>query len=332
MTRYLCIPMIGFACFLLASLQSCEPKSEGGTTIDEPLEELVIPNINRDSVYDFVQKQVDFGPRVPGSEAHKQCAAWFKEKFESYGAKVYMQNFQANFHFGASVPSTNVIASFNPEHKRRVLLCAHWDSRHIADQDTERQDEAILGADDGGSGVAVLLEIARLIKDNPIDLGVDMVLFDAEDQGDSSGAANSDLTWCLGAQYWSRTPHIPGYRAKYGILLDMVGSKGARFTKEQFSMQHAPGLMNKTWKLAEDLGYSNFFVDIPTSPITDDHKFVNEIAKIPTIDIINRPPNTGFGEYWHTHDDNMDVISKRTLAATGNVVLAVIYNESINEF
>lgn len=322
---------MGIVCLLFIGLQSCKNGSSGGGTVDEPIE-LVIPNVNKDSVYNFVQKQVDFGPRVPGSEAHKKCAAWFKERFEAYGAKVTMQNFEANFHFGATVNSTNVIASFNPEHKRRVLLCAHWDSRHIADQDTERKDEAILGADDGGSGVAVLLEIARIIKDNPIDLGVDIVLFDAEDQGDSSSSENTELTWCLGSQHWSRFPHIQGYRAKYGILLDMVGSNGARFTKEQFSMQFAPSLMNKTWKLAADLGYSNYFVDIPTGPITDDHKFVNEIARIPTIDIINRPPDRGFGEYWHTHDDDMDVISKRTLAATGNVVLAVIYNESIGEF
>lgn len=332
MTRYLFIPLFVILGILM-SCQSCgsEAAGEGGKTPDETVE-LIIPNINRDSVYDFVQKQVDFGPRVPGSEAHKKCAEWFKTKLEGYGAKVTMQKFRATFHFGATVDAVNVIGSINPEHKRRVLLCAHWDSRHIADQDTERKDEAILGADDGGSGVAVLLEIARLIQEHSIDLGVDIVLFDAEDQGDSEGEGNTTLTWCLGSQHWSRTPHVAGYRAKYGILLDMVGSEGTRFTKEQFSMQHAPTLMNKTWKMAADLGYSNYFVDIPTGPITDDHKFVNEIAHIPTIDIINRPADSGFGKYWHTHDDDMGVISKSSLAATGNVVLAVIYNESIGQF
>jgi glutaminyl-peptide cyclotransferase len=330
MTRYLFIPLcLG----VLMSCQSCVKGTggEGGETTGENIE-LIIPNINRDSVYDFVQKQVDFGPRVPGSEAHKKCSEWFKTKLEGYGATVTMQKFRPTFHFGTTVDAVNIIGAINPHHKRRVLLCAHWDSRHVADQDTERKNEAILGADDGGSGVAVLLEIARLIQKHSIDLGVDIVLFDAEDQGDSEGEGNTTLTWCLGSQYWSGRPHVAGYRAKYGILLDMVGSEGARFTKEQTSMKYAPSLMNKTWKIAADLGYSNYFVDIPTGPITDDHTFVNEIAHIPTIDIINRPADRGFGEYWHTHDDNMDVISKSALSATGNVVLAVIYNESIGQF
>ncbi len=334
MTRYRLILMsfITLVATALLVFTGCEPKENNNGGGGTEFEELVIPNINRDSVYEFVKKQVDFGPRVPGSQAHKNCSEWFEKKFNSYGAKVTMQRFEANFHFGAKADAVNVIASFNPEKKRRVLLCAHWDSRHVADQDTDRKDEAIDGADDGGSGVAVLIEIARLIKENPIDLGVDIVLFDAEDQGDSEGEGNTTNTWCLGSQHWSKNPHVPGYRAKYGILLDMVGTANARFTKEQTSMRYAPTLMNKTWKLAADLGYSNYFVDVPTGPITDDHTFVNQIAKIPTIDIINRQPNTGFGEYWHTHDDNIEIIDKSALSATGNVVLAVIYNESAFQF
>ncbi len=301
------------------------PSNGGGSTIVEP--EIKIPNINKDSAYAFVQKQVDFGPRMPGTDAHKQCADWMAETLEKYGAKVYRQEFEANFYFGKSADAINIIGAINPEKKRRVLLCAHWDSRFQADQDTDRKKEAILGADDGGSGVAVLLEIARIIQQNPIDLGVYIILFDAEDQGnDSDGQEDTSLTWCLGSQYWAKNKHVPGYGALYGILLDMVGSKGARFGREAYSMQYAPDVMNKVWKTAQDMGYGNFFVDENVGGITDDHVFVNQ-GGVKTIDIINRTKEGTFGKYWHTHDDDMGVISKRSLGAVGNVVLNVLYNE-----
>ena len=177
----------------------------------------------------------------------------------------------------------------------------------------------------------MLLEIARQIQANPIDLGVDIVLFDAEDQGDNGGR---ETTWCLGSQHWSRNLHRPNYKPKFGILLDMAGAKNARFAKDGTSMKHAPNVMNKVWKIAQERGYGNYFVNESTSELIDDHKFVNEIAKIPMIDIINRPvgSRSGFGDYWHTHDDNMSVIDKNTLRAVGQTVLAVIYRESVGDF
>jgi hypothetical protein len=304
---------------------------------DEPEEVVItIPNVNRDSAYAFVEQQVAFGPRVPGTEAHKQCGEWLKSKLEEFGAEVTMQEFKANFHFGTSADAVNIIGSFNPKHPVRVVLAAHWDSRYMAEEDKDdaKKKQPILGADDGASGVGVLLEIARVLKDNPIDLGVDIVFFDAEDQGDNSddSSGNTTNTWCLGAQHWSRTPHKSGYRASFGILLDMVGSKKARFAKENTSMQFAPTTMNRTWQIAQDMGYGNYFVNEESPGVVDDHYFVNQIARIPMLDIINRPPGGRFGDYWHTHDDNMDIISKRSLGAVGNVVLAVIYNKSIGEF
>lgn len=297
-----------------------------------------VPRFDRDSAYQYIQKQVEFGPRVPNSDEHKKTKEWLVSQFKNFGANVIEQDFQATAYDGTQLNGTNIIAQYNPSSSERILLAAHWDTRPIADSDlsTERRDEPILGADDGGSGVGVLLEIARQLQANPLEMGVDLVLFDAEDYGapreqEQELTSSSILTWCLGSQHWSKNLHVPGYKPKYGILLDMVGSKGARFTKEASSMQYAPQLMNKIWKLANGMGYGNYFVNERSDQVVDDHLFVNEIAKIPMIDIINRTP-TGFGKYWHTHDDNMEVIDKRTLRAVGQVMLAVIYGEQNGTF
>lgn len=298
-----------------------------------PPKAVKIPKFHRDSAFLFTKKQVDFGPRVPNSKAHAACKDWYVKKFKSLGAEVIEQDFQVRSFKNKMLKSTNVIAQYNPQNPNRVVLAAHWDSRHVGDQDPDakKQTEPILGADDGASGVGMLIEIARQINLNPIDLGVDIVLFDAEDQGSNGG---EETEWCLGAQHWSKNPHTSPYKPKFGILLDMAGAKDARFTKEEVSMTYAPKVMNKVWKIAQERGYGNFFVDQPSGPLVDDHKFVNEIAKIPMIDIINRPvtSRTGFGHYWHTHDDNMNVIDKKTLRAVGQTVLAVIYKEAAGEF
>ena len=293
-----------------------------------------VPRFNKDSAYVFIEKQVAFGPRVPNTPAHTNCRNWMIEKFKSFGATVIADDFKAKGYTGTVFNATNIIAQYNPEHKNRILLAAHWDSRFVGDYDKDesKRDQPILGADDGGSGVGVLLEIARQVGQNPIDLGVDIVLFDVEDQGESKG--EDYTTWCLGAQHWARNPHVPGYRAKFGILLDMVGSKNARFTREGVSMAAAPQVMNKVWKLAANMGYGNYFVMDLTREVIDDHLFVNQLTKTKMIDIINRPAvsETGFGHYWHTHDDNMDVINKQTLRAVGQTVLAVLYRSSDGSF
>ncbi|HMQ50283.1 MAG TPA: M28 family peptidase [Saprospiraceae bacterium] len=314
-----------------------QEKKESTSTSDSAAktEILAVPKFDRDSAYHYVEQQVSYGPRVTGSAAHKQCKAWLVSKFQEFGADVLQQDFTAKVYTGQSLPATNIIARFNPDSPKRIVLAAHWDSRHLADSpiNTIRQNEPVLGADDGGSGVAVLLEIARQLGQSPVKMGVDLVLFDAEDYGESGG---EDInTWALGAQYWSRNlPYSGAQKPKYGILLDMVGAKGARFAKEYYSMQYAPELTNKTWKLAEDLGYSNYFVNESAGGVTDDHYFVNTIAGIPMIDIINRPvdSSTGFGTYWHTHDDNMDVIDYRTLRAVGQLLLNVVYKEDAGSF
>lgn len=312
------------------------PPNPPTTTSPTATKSLNIPAFNADSAFNYVAEQVAMGPRVPKSEAHKKAAVWMAEELKTSGAAVIVQDFVAKRFDGESLPSKNIIASFNPNNNNRVLLCAHWDSRFVADHDSDqsRYNEPILAADDGGSGVGVLLEIARLIgQDSSFNLGVDIVLFDAEDQGAPSGSGGSYDSWCLGSQYWAKNPHKGGYKAKYGILLDMVGSKSPRFTKEGTSMKYAPNVMNKVWEIATNLGYGAFFDQTLTSEITDDHLYMNTIIGIPTIDIINRDLSTAsrFGTHWHTHNDNMDIIGKGTLKAVGTVVMNVLYKENAGQ-
>ena len=330
--------MMALGLLLLDCKTDANDKSENTNSEAKPESKTVeIPRFNRDSAYQFIADQVAFGPRVPNTPQHTACKDWIVSKLKSYGVEVIEQDFTAQSHLGERLKGTNIIGRINPTHKNRVLLCAHWDTRYAADADPDlsKREEAVLGADDAGSGVGVHLEIARLLQAHPIDLGVDIVFFDLEDQGKSSdenATEDTSDTWCLGSQYWGKNLHIKNYRAKYGILLDMVGSRNARFAKDGISMYYAEKIMNKVWKLAKNMGYGNYFVDARTPALVDDHKYVNELTGIPTIDIINRPDDRAFGEYWHTTFDDMSNIDKRTLRAVGQTVTAAIYQTSVGKF
>lgn len=291
-----------------------------------------VPTFNADSAYAYIQKQVDFGPRVPNSESHKVTGQWLMDKFKSFGLEVQGQEFTATAYDGKVLELTNIIASYKPELEKRILLAAHWDTRRMADKDTERTEQPIDGANDGGSGVGILLEIARTITtaDEELNVGIDFILFDGEDDGKpqaSKGGTDDSNWWCLGSQHWAQSPHEEGYSAFYGILLDMVGAKGARFYKEGVSVQYASGIVNKVWNYGHHLGYSDFFQMRESHPITDDHIPVNEVANIPMINIIDYSPDYGFGHYHHTHSDNMEIIDPMTLKAVGETVLFTLYQE-----
>ncbi|MCA0236679.1 MAG: M28 family peptidase [Bacteroidetes bacterium] len=293
----------------------------------EPIVKVEAPPFNADSAFVFVQKQVAFGPRVPNTPAHQKCSAWFANEFKRYGLSVISQKFEATHFKGTQFNAVNIIAQYRPELPRRILLAAHWDSRFQADKDDKNKTAPIDGADDGGSGAAVLLEIARTLAAHPIDQGVDLILFDVEDQGDDNGEPE---TWCLGSQYWAKHLHKAGYMPYSSVLLDMVGAKDARFMKEGISMQVAPQTVDKIWALASSLGYSSYFIPETRSGITDDHVFVAREASIPMIDIISTP-NEGddpFGRHHHRHSDNMSVIDKNTLKAVGQTMLAFLYGFS----
>ena len=291
-----------------------------------------VPAFNGDSAYSFVQKQVDFGPRVPNTKGHRECGDYLINKLKSYGAEVVTQEMQLMRYDGVQMNARNIIASFDPQNVKRVMLCAHWDTRPWADNDANEKNyhTAIDGANDGGSGVGVLLEIARQISMSKPQIGIDIILFDAEDSGTPRfhKGQYDEKSWCLGSQYWAYNPHKAGYNARYAVLLDMVGAKNAVFCKEGFSVDYASSVVKKIWNKAGELGYAHIFVDQHCGYITDDHVPVNEIARIPCVDIIhNDPAAAGFGDFWHTVNDNMDGIDKDMLTKVGTVMLNVIYSE-----
>jgi len=299
---------------------------------------VTVPSFNSDSAYFFIQKQINFGPRVPNTDAHKVCGEFLVNKFKSYGASVIEQNFSEQAYNGKILYLKNIIATYNPDARKRILLGSHWDTRPYADKDVEARYKPIDGANDGGSGVGVLLEVARILsKNEKPNIGLDIILFDGEDYGEHEDVEDTPLKnglvqiwWCLGSQYWAEHPHVPKYSAYYGILLDMVGAKNARFFKEGGSMQFAPKVVQKVWNTARSLGYSNYFINTNSPGIMDDHIFVNRDAKIPMIDIVEYDPDSPsyyFGDYHHTRNDNIHIIDKQTLQAVGETVLYTIYNE-----
>lgn len=334
-------------CFLsaisLLSLPSCggEKPTNGGTKNSpppppkKPLVLVDAPKINADSAYAFVKKQVDFGPRVPNTDAHVQCGNYFLDKLKSYGWEVKAQGFDATRYDGVVLKSRNIIASYkapaSAAAKRTVLLAAHWDTRHLADKDNKDADKPIDGANDGASGVGILLEIARTIHQSPKKptVNIDIVLFDSEDLGYPENATAEQKkadTWCLGSQYWAK--NAPG-SYYYGILLDMVGAKGAQMYKEGYSVRTAGETVDEVWAVAAKLGYNNVFISKNAPEIVDDHTYVNKHTNTPMIDIIEFDPTNEaayFGKYHHTHADNMSIIDKTTLEAVGQTVLQYVYN------
>lgn len=311
---------------------ACSGEKASETVVEEIVTK-PYPTFNADSAYVFVQTQVDFGPRVPGTKGHSETKNWVISKLESYGWSAQTQDFQAKTYDGLTWDLSNIIASYNPQATKRVLLAAHWDTRRIADKDTERIDQPIDGANDGGSGVGVLIEIARTIGSQELkpDVGIDIILFDGEDDGEPEGAKirnnEQEFWWCHGSQYWSKNKHIPNYSAYYGILVDMVGGKNAKFYREGTSRQYASGILSKVWSNASTLGFSDFFIQKDAPEILDDHAFVNVNAGIPMIDIVEFSPEYGFSHYHHTHQDNMELIDRRTLQAVGQTVLFTVYQE-----
>jgi glutaminyl-peptide cyclotransferase len=301
-----------------------------GNEVAASQKKISVPAFQADSAYRFIAEQVGFGPRVPNSVAHDRCADYLIAKFRAFGLSLQIQDAVVSDYAARKDKIRNIMASFNPEAKTRILLCSHWDSRSTADQDSVRKNEPIDGADDGASGVGVLLEIARILHHQKVDVGVDLLLVDAEDTGQPNDIAPQDQkenTWCLGTQYW--TKHLPpGYTARYGILLDMVGAKNAMFAMEGHSMQFADDIVKKVWGIAADLGYSNYFLYAKGGTITDDHFYINQDAHIPTIDILNYDPvKLEFGYYHHRHSDNMSIIDTKTLQAVGQTLLQTIYSE-----
>lgn len=306
-------------------IYSCSSNANGGFQfVDKDRE---VPAFSGDSAYVYVKNQVEAGPRNPDSEGHRQTRQYLVQKLRDYaGSNVFVQEFTHQGYEGDTLNMANIIAAFNTQSSDRIMLCAHWDTRPRADQSETKSDQPILGADDGASGVALLLELARIFHQNPPPIGVDIILFDGEDYGREGDNAN----YFLGSRYWSNNPPVRNYNPRFGILLDMVGGQNATFPKEGYSMQFAPSLVNEIWNIADQMGYDTLFVDQQGANISDDHYIINELAHIPTIDIIRHTVGseggTKFAPYWHTHRDRLDIIDKNVLDAVGEVLTELIYN------
>lgn len=324
------VAIVAVICSCAACKNTKKNAGEADTTALKP----VGPAFNPDSAYAFCAAQCNFGPRTMNSRAHEECAQWIMKTFERFGCLVTPQKVDIKGWDGTTLKCTNIIASYNPQATTRILICAHWDSRPWADNDPDSTNwhKPVMAANDGASGVAVMLEVARILaKDKKLNLGVDFVCFDAEDYGVPQWEKKQDdASWALGAQHWAEHPHKPGYEARYGILLDMVGGQGATFYQETMSKQFAQPIVDKVWQAAQAAGYGSFFTSQEGAAITDDHIPVNQKAGIPTIDIIPFYPDcqqSNFGPTWHTVNDDMQHIDKNTLQAVGQTVIQVLYSE-----
>ena len=307
------------------------------------------PSFSSDSAYAYIERQMAFGPRVPNSNAHMQCAVWLIEQLKAFGAEVELQKGFMPDYKGDNQQIYNIIGHFSPSlggrdgeglSRPRILLGAHYDTRPWCDEEEDYSERFynVPGANDGASGVGVLLEVARQlglrVADSTLSTPVDIIFFDCEDMGTPrvyTGAERED-TWCLGSQLWatnyanniklSNSEASNGYQ--YGIILDMVGAPDAVFPLEMYSTQYASNYQHQIWRAAEQLGYGSMWVKQQSYPITDDHYYINYIAGIPCVDVIHYDIRnaTGFPHWWHTRNDNMDNISKSTLQAVGEVVMS----------
>jgi len=331
---------LAFSCF--SSLTSC--KNTNKPAAADESEPVVSIKFLADSAYAYCQKQCDFGPRTMNSEAHERCAAWIQQKFQQYGCNVEMQKADLKGYDGTVLHATNIIArtpsDAGPAKRDAILLCAHWDSRPWADNDPDPQNhrKPVMAANDGASGVGVMLEVARLAQlySDSLHVDIDFVCFDAEDWGvpQWSDAPDDGNSWALGSQYWSaQIAAQPGALAshyRYGILLDMVGGQGARFYRELMSMRYAPAIVDKLWAAAKTAGYSSFFPNADGGAITDDHIPVNQVAGIPCIDVISYYPDcqqSSFGPTWHTVSDDMQHLDRSTLQAVGQTLVQLLFSE-----
>lgn len=283
------------------------------------------PEFSGDSAMALVDRQCEFGPRVPGTEAHRLCSRWLHEQLKERATSAEVLTGQVTTFDGTVLTARNHFARINPEAKTRILLLAHWDCRPWADEDPDeaKRRQPVMGANDGASGVAVILELARMLKAVPPKVGVDILLVDVEDWGTD----NNESSWALGTQLWVKQQRPADYQPQAAVLLDMVGDSRAQFRQEQFSLHYAPQIVDQIWRAAQQTNYGSLFIGQPGGAVTDDHIPLNR-AGIPTVDIIDMRMDspTGFPTTWHTTHDTPDALSPLPMQAVGATLLKWIYS------
>ncbi|MBE7175530.1 MAG: M28 family peptidase [Mucilaginibacter polytrichastri] len=323
------LPLLLFSlCFFGCRNSATNTESTDAGTPDADSVVLVSPDFSADSAMAYIKKQVAFGPRIPGTKAHADCAEWLSRKLKSFGANVQIQSAPVKTYDGKSFTLKNIIASYSPEKKNRILITAHWDARPFSDQDPDpaMKNKPFDAANDGGSGVGVILEMARELQKKQPETGIDFILWDIEDYGKENDTQAEEPTWCLGSQYWASHPHVAGYKAVFGVNLDMVGGYNAQFLREGHSSAKAPDVVKKIWETGNEIGYSGYFINANCGDIVDDHYWMNK-AGVPSVDIIHYNNAAGFYSNWHTQKDDLDGLDPNVLKAVGQTVLEVIYRE-----
>ena len=314
---------------------SCGRETARKTKTAEAIALAPCPRFDADSAMLFIEEQCAFGPRVTGSKESQLCGDYIAARFRQYGADVTEEEDEVRLYDGSTLKARNIIASLNKENTDRLLLCAHWDSRPWADNDPneENWEKPVLAANDGASGVAVLMELCRLMQQQPIPVGIDFVCFDAEDLGAPEWETldnEAEDSWCLGSKVWAEKAREKGYKARYGILLDMVGGRGSTFSRERLSRRYAEPVVEKVWNMAHQLGFGHYFRQRDGGNLMDDHVYVNLVACIPCIDIVpyfvDGP--SSFGPTWHTIHDTPENIDPNVLVAVGQTLTQILYNEA----
>jgi glutaminyl-peptide cyclotransferase len=305
-------PLLTLPLVLLVAAAACaegEPAPAGA-----PAQRVERPAFSGDEAFALLQRQVEFGPRVPGTAGHDAQLAWMHTFLRERADTVEQHPFAYTTAAGETLRLTNVFARFRPEHGQRILLIAHWDTRPAADQDPDPRNRSlpVPGANDGASGVAVLLQLAELFRRQPPPIGVDLLLTDGEDYGPGV----EDMF--LGARHFAANLP-PGYRPMYGVLLDMVADRNPRFPIEGYSNQYAPDVARRVWAVARELGYGDVFPATVGEPVQDDHVPLNQ-AGIRTINIIDFQYPA-----WHTVQDVPANTSAETLGIVGEVVAELVY-------
>lgn len=280
----------------------------------------ITPEFDGQKALAYAKTQLDFGPRIPGTEGHRKMGLWLDSLLRTKADTAYSQDWVHVTVDKDSLPMRNFIARFNPRATKRLLFLAHWDTRPHANHDAERPNDPVPGANDGASGVAVLLAVADVLRNKPPAVGVDLLFVDGEDYGEFDG---DELDVLIGAKYYA-AHQAPGPMPEYAILLDMVGGANARFRKEGHSLVAAPDVVEKVWTMAQRVGAGKYFVDESWGgDVTDDHVPLSE-AGFKAIDIIADFGSGSTFPYHHTTQDTFDKLSPEVLGAVGNVVTALI--------
>jgi hypothetical protein len=281
-----------------------------------------VPRFDEDHAFSYLVAQCDFGPRNPGSDGYYACLDYLITELDQSANEIILQDFSyQERRYNKQYNLENIIARFNPDSEFQTVISAHWDTRPWADQEDLRQDrdQPIIGANDGASGVAILLELAKIMGENPPPIGVNLVFFDGEDLG----VPGENETYCQGSRFFAKNLPIP--RPDEAINLDMVGDKQLVLPIERYSLEYHPELVRHLWDRAKDMGLDAFIGRVDYA-IYDDHIPLNEIAGIPSIDIIDFKYPNSYANFWHTMNDIPENCSEESLGQVGALMVDYIYN------